>query len=103
MEDAEEAPSSQRMMNDVNEARILVADALPVMAEGLRSWLASVPGLRIAGHASTGNHLVELLEKDGAELVLIDVSLPGMDGIDTTRVVRKRFPGVKLLAFSALF
>lgn len=101
--DAGEAASSQGMSNEPSDARILIADALPVVAEGLRSWLGSEPGLRVTDHAPTGNHLVDLLEKDGAELVLIDVSLPGMDGIDTTRVVRKRFPEVKLLALSALF
>lgn len=82
--------------------RIIVADALALVAEGVRSWLAPEPGLCVVEDVRSGDKLLERLEKGDVDLVLIDVSLPGMDGIDTTRAVRKRYPEVLVLAHSAL-
>jgi two-component system, NarL family, nitrate/nitrite response regulator NarL len=82
--------------------RIIVADALALVAEGVRSWLAPEPGLCVVDDVRSGDKLLERLEQGDVDLVLIDVSLPGMDGIDTTRALRKRFPTVMVLAHSAL-
>jgi DNA-binding NarL/FixJ family response regulator len=90
------------MEHEGGEVRIVVADALALVAEGVRSWLAPEPGLYVVDDVRGGAHLLERLEKGGVDLVLMDVSLPGMDGIDTTRTMRKRFPAVKVLAHSAL-
>lgn len=86
----------------MQSVRIIVADAQELVAEGLRTHLASTPQLQVVAHVGSGRHLFETLEQVGADLVLMDVSLPGMDGIDTTRAMRKRHPEVKVLAHSAL-
>lgn len=88
--------------NVVMELRIVVADAQELLADGLRMRLADHPDLRIVDHVTTGLGLLEWLEQDTADVVLMDVSLPLMDGIDTTRAIRTRFPQVKVLAHSAL-
>ena len=90
--------SSHDMENEGGEVRIVVAEALALVAEGVRSWLAPEPGLCVVDDVRGGAHLLERLEKGAVDLVLMDVSLPGMDGIDTTRTMRKRFPAVKVLA-----
>lgn len=82
--------------------RIVVADAQDLVADGLRYRLAQHPTLRIEGHASNGKDLLELLQHTAADLVLLEVSLPGMDGIDTVRLLRKRDRGLRILAHSAL-
>ena len=82
--------------------RIIVADAQELVAEGLRTHLAGAPHLQVVAHAGSGRDLFGTLERMQADLVMMDVSLPGMDGIDTTRAMRKRYPAVKVLAHSAL-
>lgn len=82
--------------------RILVADPLEILAAGLRSWLKEAPEMEVVGHAGTGQAALEWLQKDPVDLILMEVSLPGRDGIDTMREVRKHHPTVKVLAYSAL-
>lgn len=82
--------------------RVLVADQLQVVAAGVEAWLQGVAPYRFVGHACTGNELLDRLATEACELLLLEVSLPGMDGIDTMRAIRARFPKVKVLAFSAL-
>lgn len=86
----------------MDPTRIIVADAQELVADGLRYRLAGVEDVRIIAHVCSGQALSDLLEKTAADLVLLDVTLPGMDGIDTTRMLRKKHPEVKVLAHSML-
>lgn len=80
--------------------RIIVADAQDLVADGLRHRLSGVPGLELIAHVRSGKDLFELLKSTAADLVLLDVSLPGMDGIDTARAMRRKHPSIKVLAHS---
>lgn len=82
--------------------RIIVADAQELVADGLRYRLTGEPGMEVIAYAGTGQELLECLGRGTADLVLLDVSLPGMDGIDTARTLRRKFPDVKVLAHSML-
>jgi DNA-binding NarL/FixJ family response regulator len=82
---------------------VILADDHTLVRDGLRSILGQAPGeIAVAGEAASGDEVLDLLEKGGADLVLMDVNMPGMDGIDATRQVRERFPGVKVLMLSML-
>lgn len=83
-------------------SRIIVADPLELIAEGVRSWLHGESDLELAYHVRSGNELIELLRRREADLVMMEVSLPGMDGIDTMRTVHREFPLQRVIAFSAL-
>lgn len=82
--------------------RIIVADALELVADGLRFRLAHRPEFVITAHLRTGTDLLLHLKGNTADLVLLDVTLPGMDGIDTMRALRRTYPGIPVLAHSAL-
>jgi DNA-binding NarL/FixJ family response regulator len=82
--------------------RIMVADALELVCDGLRVRLSDRDDIHVVAHASTGNRVLELLATIPIDLVLLEVSLPGMDGIDTARAIRKLFPQVRMLAHSSL-
>ena len=84
----------------MSTVRIIVADAQDLVADSLRYRLADASGLMVAAHVRSGTDLFELLAQRKADLVLLDVSLPGMDGIDTARALRKKHPDVKVLAHS---
>lgn len=80
--------------------RILIADPLDLVADGLRLRLADAKDFHIVGHVRDGRLLFEHLPSLSPDLVLLDVSLPGMDGIDATRRLHKRHPGLRILAHS---
>lgn len=84
------------------KTRIIVADAQELVADGLRYRLAKETDLKVVAHVGSGKELFEVLKETPADLVLLDVSLPGMDGIDTARLLRKKHPKVKVLAHSML-
>lgn len=81
---------------------LIIADPLELIAEGVRSWLRDNGSFEIVDHVRTGTELLELLDRGTAHLVLMEVSLPGLDGIDTMREVHRRFPEQRVLAFSIL-
>lgn len=83
-------------------SRIIIADPVELIGVGIKSWIASETDLVLTNHARTGVELLRLLLVTQADLVLLEVSLPGMDGIDTTREARRRYPALKVLAYSAL-
>jgi DNA-binding NarL/FixJ family response regulator len=82
---------------------VILADDHKLVRDGLRSILGQAQGeIAVAGEAASGEEVMDLLEKGGADLVLMDVNMPGMNGIDATRRVRERFPGVKVLMLSMM-
>ncbi|MCB9183152.1 MAG: response regulator transcription factor [Flavobacteriales bacterium] len=86
----------------MSPSRLIIADPLELIAEGVRSWLRDEDDLELAYHVRTGTELIELLRRRPVDLVLLEVSLPGMDGIDSMRAIHKEFPSQRVLAFSAL-
>lgn len=82
--------------------RILVVDALDLVHEGLKARYSDRPDLDLSAYAGTGEAMLERVRLDPPDLVLLDVSLPVMDGIDAMRALRKAHPQVKGLAHSLL-
>ena len=82
--------------------RIIVVDAQELVAIGIATRLAMAPEIEVVGHAKTGKSLLATLQATQADLVLIDVSLHEMDGIDTTRHLHRNYPGLHVLAHSSL-
>lgn len=80
--------------------RILVADDHSVVRGGLRQFLSSAPDLEIAAEAGGGNEAIEMVEKQSFDLVLLDVALPDVDGLEVLRRIKRRFPDLPVLIFS---
>jgi DNA-binding NarL/FixJ family response regulator len=90
------------MANARSPVRIVVADPLALIADGVKAWLRDAADLDVVAHATNGNALLELLGRTPVDLVLLEVSLPEKDGIDTMRAIRKAHPDLKVLAHSML-
>jgi len=80
--------------------RVLICDDQDVVREGLRVILGTTRDIQVAGVPSNGAEAVELVEKFQPDLVLMDLNMPGMNGIQATRVIRTKFPSVKVLALT---
>jgi two-component system, NarL family, nitrate/nitrite response regulator NarL len=77
--------------------RILIADDHPVVRKGLQSCLARQDRLKIVGEASDGNEALERIRELVPDVVLMDISMPRMNGLAVTELLRKEAPDVKVL------
>jgi two-component system response regulator NreC len=83
-----------------NKIRILIVDDNPILREGLKSVLSHSPTFDIVGEAADGLEAVDSVEKFHPDLVLMDLSLPRKGGLDATREIKKKWPGIKIMIFS---
>jgi two-component system, NarL family, response regulator LiaR len=78
-------------------ARLLIADDHALAREGLRSMLANEPDLQIVGEANDGEEALNLCRRFRPELVLMDVRMPKMDGLEATRAIKQVSPETAIL------
>lgn len=77
--------------------RILIADDHSLFRAGLASLLAAEPDLEIVGEAGTGEEALQKAAEYHPDLVLMDIKMPGMDGIEATRRFVELLPGIRVL------
>ncbi len=82
--------------------RLLLADDHAILRNGIRALLAAAPDLTVVGEAGNGAELLALLATTPADVVLMDVNMPVLDGLATMPELRQRFPAVKVLVLSML-
>ncbi|HSD82746.1 MAG TPA: response regulator transcription factor, partial [Anaerolineae bacterium] len=80
--------------------RIIIADDHPVVRDGLRGMLSSQPDFEIVGEASTGAQAVALATQWRPDVVLMDLRMPGLDGVSATRQIRSQLPEVTVLVLT---
>ncbi|HEY0888952.1 MAG TPA: response regulator transcription factor [Nocardioides sp.] len=80
--------------------RVVVADDHPVYREGLALVLGSLPGVTVVGEAGDGLEAVDLAARLQPDVVLMDLSMPGLGGVEATRRIVADVPGVHVLVLS---
>ncbi len=80
--------------------KILLVDDHQVLREGLRSLLEQQPNMEVVGEAGDGMTALRLVRELKPDLVIMDVNMDGMDGIDATRLISRELPETKVLALS---
>ncbi len=78
-------------------ARLILADDHQVLRKGFRGLLADEPDLEVVGEASNGREALELCRTLGPDIVLMDVSMPEMDGLQATRAIKREHPEIAIL------
>jgi DNA-binding NarL/FixJ family response regulator len=80
--------------------KIVLAEDHTILREGLRALLASDPKFEIIGEAEDGCEAVRCVEKLGPDLILMDLSMPRMSGMEAIREIKKRLPETKVIALT---
>ncbi len=82
--------------------RVLLADDHPVMRDGLMRLLAQEPDIEVVGEACDGRAVIEFAVRLIPDVVLMDVNMSGLSGIEATRLIRSQLPQVKVVGLSML-
>lgn len=77
--------------------RVLVVDDHAILRDGIRSLLESQDDIEVVGEASDGFEAIDRTEKLQPDVVLMDISMPRMNGLEATRQIKERFPDIKVL------
>ncbi len=77
--------------------RVLIADDHAIVRKGLRSLLTAKYGIMVVGEADNGNDAVAMACELRPDVILMDLMMPGADGIEATRAIQRREPGARIL------
>lgn len=80
--------------------RILIADDHAIVRDGVKALLAAAGDLHVVGEASDGQQAIDLAVALEPDLILMDIAMPGLGGIEATLEIRKRVPGAKIVVLS---
>jgi DNA-binding NarL/FixJ family response regulator len=81
--------------------KVLIADDHPLVLQGIRRALDSSDGIEIVGEARSGEELLALVERRNPDVVLMDLRMPGLDGVDCIAEIKRSSPDVKAVVLSA--
>ncbi|HQF69861.1 MAG TPA: response regulator transcription factor [Promineifilum sp.] len=81
--------------------RAILVDDHTMVRRGLATFLKVFDDLLLAGEAATGEAAIQLCGRLMPDVVLMDLVMPGMDGIETTRIIRQQYPAVKVIALTS--
>ena len=81
--------------------RVILADDHAVVREGTRQLLEREDDITVVGEANNGNIAIELVESLQPDVVVMDVRMPDMGGVEATKTIKKLFPKVEVLVMSA--
>jgi DNA-binding NarL/FixJ family response regulator len=88
------------MTAEAQRIRLLICDDQAIVCEGLRAILEPIPQIEIVGVANNGIEAIELTRRLQPDLVLMDLKMPKMNGIQATRSIREQFPEVRVLVLT---
>jgi DNA-binding NarL/FixJ family response regulator len=84
----------------MGKIKIAIADDYKIYRDGLKVGLSADENLEVIMEADNGEDLIKGLEKNAPDVILMDLKMPIMDGMEATKVVRKKFPGIKVLVIT---
>lgn len=82
--------------------RIAIADDHEIVRDGVKLLLEDEPGFEIVWEANHGKEALTFCDKDQPDLVIMDITMPEMDGIQATKKIKDEHPGIKILALTML-
>jgi DNA-binding NarL/FixJ family response regulator len=89
------------MKKETLSIRVLLADDHELVRAGIRSLLEKMPGVEVVGEASDGREALQLVKSERPNLVLMDIAMPVLGGLETLPRITKSFPNTKVVMLSA--
>jgi DNA-binding NarL/FixJ family response regulator len=86
----------------MNAIRILIADDHPVFRFGLRALLNAMPDTEVVGEVTSGEEIIALAGSVRPDVILMDINMPGVNGIEATRRIRETNPDIRILMVTML-
>jgi len=83
-----------------NMIRILIADDHQIFIDGIKATLNDIKDIKIIAHAFNGYEVIKILLTKRADIVLMDINMPFMDGLECTKIIGEKFPKTKVIALS---
>ena len=80
--------------------RVVLADDHVLIRAGLRALLHSLPNIEVIGEASDGHEAVDVITRHQPDVVMMDIGMPGLNGVDSTRRIVKQFPRTRVIMLS---
>ncbi len=81
----------------MNKIKVLLAEDHTIVRKGLHSLLEKEIGIEVVGEAEDGREAVRKAEKLQPDVVVMDIAMPGLNGLEATRQIKKRFPEMKII------
>ncbi len=88
------------MTNNPVKRKVMLVDDHTLFRNGLRILLNNMENYRVVGEASNGKQFIDLLQKEVPDLVLMDISMPVMDGIEASTLAHEMYPDLKIITLS---
>lgn len=77
--------------------RVVIADDMQIIREGIKMMLSLDDEIKVVGECANGRELLELLQASLPDVVLMDIKMPVIDGVEATRLVKKKYENIKVL------
>ncbi len=88
-------------MSDTDTIRVMIVDDHSMVRRGLVAYLTSEPDIELVGEAGDGRRALELCAVLQPDVILMDLVMPELDGVEATRIICKRWPKVRVLALTS--
>jgi DNA-binding NarL/FixJ family response regulator len=92
---------TSREREEQRTIKVLIVDDQQLFLEALEMMLGKVSFIRIIGRALSGGEALELIKEEEPDVVMTDIEMPGMDGVELTRQLQEHYPRVRVIALTA--
>lgn len=84
----------------MNVIKVVVADDHTILRQGIKALLDNQAGIEVIGEAKDGREALTLIERLQPDVILMDIAMPGLNGLEATRRIKKKFPKIKVLVLT---
>ena len=88
-------------MSEQAPIKVLIVDDHPIVRHGIKTMLFTFDDISVVGEAGNGLEALARCQETSPDVILMDIVMPGMNGVETTRAVLKRFPQVKIIVLTS--